>query len=196
MTESLDFEGFSDLIGRLWPDYRTTDDMLHELWRGVSRFSADRLALAMREHRFAVPDARSPKWSAIRDDLYQGVRDEAKTTPFANLMKTQRRLIGECWQYEADKCKAAGWKPSNDWTDEDLWQNFLDAKTRPITHDARGRAHCDDLERRTRMAAVERNVWMNIWRDRMNAAGESLPYWMGGVRHLDAEPVERDEVPF
>jgi len=180
MSDSVDYDGFEKLIRDLWPEYKFTPTMLREIWNSVKKFSADTLAPAMRSHRFDEPDNVRPSWKAIKNELYAKNKGESLGMLPAHIAKCRAQLERE-WQVNAERCRMSGWRPIAEWSDQEVWENFLESNTRPITHYRAGdgwRAHEDDPGRRAKCAKEERRGWVLLWYRKLDQAGDSIPPWI------------------
>jgi len=183
------FEDLFDEVVDLWPRYKTTKTELHTaVWHRLSRYTGTDRFNVLRKHRHDNPDAMRPMWATVFSMLAATTAQESRDD-FQGFLASLRTV----W-------KRIGTKHVDEMTDADVWYNYLEAQTYPITHNtATGKprpdlepcTHCAALADKhpsmfracTRMAvacdaARTRRRETEIWVRRLEEAGLAVPTYL------------------
>lgn len=160
------FDGFAELVQSLWPTYRTN---IQPMWNTVlHRYSVTQLGEVLAKHRADHPDETKPIWKTIYAVLAGGARAG----------KSDLQLVLNQWRKLLREAKRKG---SENWSDYEVFQCFLDAQTYPILYNTLTREPENSPDGRlVRMAAQLRGSLACRYIEDLRERGDVIPEWLTG----------------
>lgn len=166
------FQEFETVVRSVWPRYQAN---IQPIWdRKLRQYPFDCLIDVLNEHRADNPDEAKPIWKMIYGALSGGDTASSGKSDLQILLDQTRRCIAK----DSEWMKR---KPIDQWSDADVWQNFLDAQTFPTTHEmvAGGYRLRDDPDAKiAKSAASERTMLRRVYEKNLRECGEPVPEWL------------------
>ena len=153
--EQAKFDGFCETLERLWDRCPSREQIEATAWSTLRWRTAEVVQAAVGQHRREDYDLVKPSLKRI---VALVVGDESQqTNHFQALLNNVRRHLEE-----------RGVKGCREWNNAEVYQNYVDANTYPITHHTigpkRGLPQDDPDGRRARLAADWRKREGQRWR--------------------------------
>ncbi len=162
------FQEFETVVRDIWSGYRAN---VQPIWNlRLSQYPFDRLIGVLNQHRADNPDEMKPLWKTIYRNLAAGDSSAGKSDLYILLDQTRRLLRKDP---ACQKCQ-----PENTRTDADVFENYLEANTRPTLRQMNGVPYPDPDGRRARLAASERAEIVNRYVTDLEERGDPVPAWL------------------
>jgi hypothetical protein len=161
-----------DTVKRLRPRSKETHASLTPIYRRVSQYPAQAVLEVLEADAGENPGHWEPQWKWIYAQLRTSRSEEyhADTDPLASHLKSLR------YMQRKDRVKGADKK-----TDFDMWLDWVEAQTFPVTHHTVTRRPHDDPDGRRRKAAEKiRERERDYWICEQKQAGATIPAWLQG----------------
>lgn len=160
------------LVRQLWPPYKAS---IQPMWDyKLFQYSADVLSETLRRYRAEYPDDTKPTWKTIYTMLSGGNTGSSRSDLWI-LLDGMRREIRSSDYWARD---AAARARAMAWSDSEVFENHIEANTRPILRRMDGKAEDDPDGRLGRLAATTRaNMVARYTRD-LEERGERVPAWL------------------
>jgi hypothetical protein len=161
-------DSLDEMVRQLWPRYK---DSVQPMWdTRLHGYSIDEIRTALWRHKADYPDDSKPTWKTIYTML-SGGKTGAGKSDLQLLLDGIRREIAKDprWQKHPTARR---------WSDSEVFENHVEANTRPILRRMDGTAEDDPEGRLARLAATERtNIVSRYVRD-LEERGDSVPAWL------------------
>lgn len=167
------FDSFQSMVQQLWPTYKAS---VQPMWdTRLHRYPIGDLRTVLWQHRADFPDENKPVWKTIYAMLRGGGGDNtASKSDLRILLDQTRRIIAKDTEWMKRK-------PIDQWSDADVWQNFMDAQTFPTTHQmtAGGWSPREDPDGKVASrAASERTILRRRYESDLTERGDLVPEWL------------------
>ena len=156
------------MVRQLWPTYKAS---VQPMWdTRLHCYSVEDIRQALWRHRADYPDETKPTWRTIYALLAGGNSGSGKSD-LQLLLDSIRRAIAkeDRWQ----KHPAA-----RSWSDSEVFQNHIEANTRPVLFQLDGKAYPDLDGRRARAADSETTMIVGRYVRDLKERGDPVPEWL------------------